>query len=80
MFVSSEEEYMPKKANSKHKELAEQIWKDKPRLAFSEILKQIGEITNRDFKQSKSLFFDQFRDKICRKVTVDNVPLWEMVK
>ena len=80
MFVSTNEEYIPKKANSKHKELAEQIWKDKPRLAFSEILKKIGERTNRDPKQSKSLFFDQFRDKICRKVTVEDVALWEMIK
>ena len=80
MFVSTDETYKPRVANIKHKELAEQIWKDKSLLAFSEIIKQIGQKTQRDERKAKSLFFDQFKDKICHKVEIDGQPLWELLK
>jgi hypothetical protein len=77
MFVSSSEEYIPIKANIKYKDLADKIWGDKDLMSFSEILKQIGVLMDKSYDSSKSIFFRQFKDKICIKIESDN--MWKLI-
>jgi hypothetical protein len=77
MFVSSSEEYIPIKANTKYKDLADKIWGDKDLMSFSEILKQIGVLMGKSYDSSKSIFFRQFKDKICIKIESDN--MWKLI-
>jgi len=77
MFVSFSEEYIPIKANIKYKDLADKIWGDKDLMSFSEILKQIGVLMDKSYDSSKSIFFRQFKDKICIKIESDN--MWKLI-
>jgi hypothetical protein len=83
MFVSSES--IPKQpkttvSNTRYKELAQEIWKNKPFLTYIEILNTIGEKLQKTKLQSKNIFIDQFKGKICQRVEIDSKPFWELLK
>jgi hypothetical protein len=77
MFVSAEGVTETTKPNLKYKELSKQIWGDKTLMSFAEIIKQIGILTDKPYESSKSLFFRQFKDKICIKIELEDK--WKLI-
>jgi hypothetical protein len=85
MFVSIEEPITNIKtniltrSNLKYKEMAKDIWNEKDYLSFGEIISGIMSKTNKEYDNSKSIFFSQFKDKICSKIDVNGVSQWELL-
>jgi hypothetical protein len=86
MFVSIEEPITNIKtniltrSNLKYKEMAKDIWNDKNYLSFAEIINGIMSKTNKEYENSKNIFFKQFKDKICSKIDVNGISQWELLK
>ena len=81
MFISKD--YVKtdiKKPNSKYNKMALEIFAETELIRFGDIVKKIEEITGKTYDQSKSVFFDNFQNKICRKELIEDKPFWRIIR
>jgi hypothetical protein len=84
MFISTDEQIMPvikpSKSAEKWREIALTIFEEKEHLSFGEIIEKIMAITEKTKGSSKNAFFDNFKDKICERVFINDIPFWILKK
>lgn len=81
MFISADDvKIHSKQRNSKWYKIALEIFAENDLMRFRDIVAKIEEITGKDYAKSKSVFFDNFQDKICQKENVEDKPFWKIIR
>ena len=82
MFIVTDEKPTKTKpiVNEKYKQMANDIFGENEHLKFGEIVNSIAKITSKEYDKSKSIFFDNFKNKICEKVEINDTPFWKIIR